>query len=671
MANLEKTTERYHALIEQIQKHDHHYYVLDAATISDREYDRLYQELVQIETDHPSLVRADSPTHRVGGTPLSEFKKVTRQEKMMSLDNTYSDEELLEFDERVRGVLKDEPFHYVVEPKIDGLGIEVKYENGLLTLGATRGDGYIGEVVTENIKTIRSIPLFINKPISPAFFVRGEVYLERDSLPIINKQRIAEDLPEFKNPRNAAAGSLRLLDSKITAKRPLKVIFYTLVDGQQWSEGHAQSMEKMKAMGLPSHKDYQVFKSIQDVLKECARWKKLKDTLPYDIDGLVIKVDEYALQKKLGFTSKFPRWAIAYKYEAEQATTRVLDIRIQVGRTGQLTPVADLEPVFLAGTTVSHASLHNMEEVERKDVRVGDEVIIEKAGEIIPQVVSVVLPSRTGKEKKFKAPIACPECGGPVGKFSEEEVAICCLNGISCPAQRKESILYFCQRNTMNVDGLGPALIEQLLEKEIIHDVSDLFSLTVDGLKELDRMGEKSAINIVEAVEHAKARATLPRFIAALGIPQVGEVAAEKLAEHAKNMGYFLTTPLDKISEEIHFIHGVGPKIADSVVQFFSDDKNKQVVKKLIKAGVNPSYVESKIQGPLSGKVFCITGTLSKPRDEIKEMILAAGGKFAKTVAKGVHYLVVGEDVGAAKLEKAKTYGTALIKEAELLQMLE
>lgn len=417
MANLEKTTERYRELVEQIQAHDHRYYVLDDATIPDREYDRLYQELVRIEAEHPELIRADSPTHRVGGPPLSEFKKVTRQTKMMSLDNTYNDEELLEFDERVRGILKEETFHYIVEPKIDGLGIECTYEKGLFTLGATRGDGYIGEVVTENVKTIKSIPLSIKNPIAPTFTVRGEVYLERASLPIINKQRAAEELPEFKNPRNAAAGSLRLLDSKTTAKRPLKVIFYTLVDGDQWCQSHAESMEKMKAMGLPSHRQYKKFNTIQEVLQECAAWKTRKDSLPYDIDGLVIKVDEYALQKKLGFTSKFPRWAIAYKYEAEQATTKVLGIRIQVGRTGQLTPVADLEPVLLAGTTVSHASLHNMEEVERKDVRIGDEVIIEKAGEIIPQVVSVLVDSRTGKEKKFKAPKVCPVCAGPVGKF--------------------------------------------------------------------------------------------------------------------------------------------------------------------------------------------------------------------------------------------------------------
>ncbi|MFH1263054.1 MAG: NAD-dependent DNA ligase LigA [Pseudomonadota bacterium] len=666
------TASRRHAeLTEKLRLHDHRYYVEDAPTISDREYDRLYRELADLENQYPALRTPDSPTQRVGGTPLDEFRKVVRAEKMMSLDNTYHESELRAFHDRVVEGLGTTDVDYTVEPKIDGLGIECTFENGIFTLGTTRGDGLKGEEVTENLKTIRAIPLRLTgKEIEKTLTIRGEVYIERKELERINEDRVREGLSGFKNCRNAAAGSVRLLDPQLTAKRPLRALFYTLVEGAALDDRHSRSMERLKKWGIPINRGISVENGIDAVLRRVEHWREKRTVLPYDADGLVIKVDRYAQQRSLGKTSKFPRWAIAYKYEAERAVTRLLEIRIQVGRTGVLTPVADLEPVDLAGTTVSHASLHNAEEIDRKDVRIGDEVVIEKAGEIIPQIVEVHSEARTGEEKKFRLPERCPVCGGPVGKSEEGEVATRCLNGFSCPAQLKESIRYFTTRRAMNIDGIGPALVDQLVDSGLVADVGDLFGLETKSLLKLDRMAEKSAQNVVDAVETAKKNATLPRLLTALGIPQVGEVAAATLAEHARSLDHLLETSKEKLKEELEEIHRIGPKMASSIAEFFADPNNRKVILKLRKFGLDPKESKKKTTGGLTGKSFCITGTLSRSRDEVKNDILKAGGKWSPSVAKDTNYLVAGENVGDTKLAAARKKGVLIITEKSLYEMI-
>lgn len=663
---------KYQELVQEVSEHDYRYYVQDAPLISDRVYDRLYQELLELEKAYPSLQTPDSPSQRVGSTPLKEFQKVVRTEKMMSLDNTYDEEELRDFHRRVMEGLEADKVEYVVEPKVDGLGIECTYVRGLFTRGATRGDGLIGEDITANLKTIRSIPLKLrSKNLNQPINIRGEVYIERAHLEEINEERMREGLPEFKNPRNAAAGSVRLLDSKITAHRPLRVVFYSLVEGASLDPTHSASMKRLKSYGLPIHEQQSVVSGIDEALRVCEMWRKKRYELPFDIDGLVIKVNQYDFQSKLGKTSKFPRWSIAYKYEAERTQTRIQNIRVQVGRTGALTPVADLKPVSLAGTTVSHAGLHNAEEIERKDIRIGDEVLIEKAGEIIPQIVEVIKEGRTGKEKPFSMPKKCPVCGAPVGKTDKAEVAMRCLNGFSCPAQLKEAIWYFVSRKAMNIEGIGPSLIDQLVEKKLIQDVADLFFLKKPQISVLDRMAEKSAENVIQAIEKAKKEVTLPRLITALGIPFVGETAALEVARFAGSLARLLSTPTTKLTEELNQIRGIGTKMSESIMDFFSDKTHRKIIKKLQAAGINPSYKERKSFGPLVGKNFCITGTLSKPREQIKADIQRAGGKWTASVSKGTDYLVAGENLGAKKRSNAEKHKVKIISEQELYKMIQ
>ncbi len=672
MVKKEKELKRYEFLLEEIRKHDHKYYVLDSPEISDRDYDRLYQELLEIERQHPELISNDSPSLRVGGKPLEGFEKVVRESKMMSLDNTYNEEDLKEFYRRVSEGLNQTQVRVIVEPKIDGLGIECTYQEGALSLAATRGDGFVGENVTENVRTIRSIPLRLNPDpsVPKTFQIRGEVFLNRSDLGQINQERRREGLSEFKNPRNAAAGSLRLLDSKITSKRPLKAAFYTFVGGENVAPFQSEVMEKIKSWGLPINFGMEVCQGWDELIAVCKRWEKEKLKLPYDVDGVVIKVDDYAQQRQLGQTSKAPRWAIAYKYETEKAETRLKTIRIQVGRTGVLTPVADLEPVQLAGTTVSRASLHNQEEIQRKDVREGDVVIIEKAGEIIPQVVQALKERRSRSHRAFSFPSKCPVCGGKVGKFTEEDVALRCLNGLSCPAQLKESIRYFTTRKAMNIEKIGPALVEQLVDEGLIKDVADLFSLDVKDLSELERMGEKSAQNVVESIELAKKEATLPRLLTALGIPLVGEVASLELASQLGSLEAGLESTAEALVEKLCAVHGIGEKMAKSVVTFFSQERNQNVIRKLIQQGVNPTVERKANKGKLSGFAFCITGTLSRHRDEIKKEILSAGGLWTPSVGKKTDYLVAGENIGANKRKAAEKNGVQIISEARLNEML-
>lgn len=663
--------EQYNQLIEKIEKWNHAYYVLDQPTVSDREYDALYKELEEIEKKHPDLKRKDSPTQRVGDKPKEYFEKVVRAEKMFSLENTYNHDELKEFYERVEGTLEGETIEWIVEPKVDGLSIECTYENGFLTIGSTRGDGYIGENVTENVKTIRSIPLKLHGKVQTTqpIQMRGEIYLDRRDLEQINVERRAENLPEFKNPRNAAAGSLRLLDSKITASRPLKVCFYSIHSNEIALKNHEETFAKLKEWGLPTHKKIKKAKSLDELIKISEEWKSLQDELPFDIDGLVIKVNNIQQQRRLGYTSKYPRWAIAYKYETEHAETLIKDIYFQVGRTGVLTPVAELEPIFLSGTTVSRASLHNIDEIEKKDIRIGDYAIVEKAGEIIPQVISVLADKRKGKLSKVKIPTECPVCGSEVGKLQEEDAAIRCLNSMSCPAQLKESIRYFCSRKAFNIENVGPALIDQLVDEKIIENVADLFHLTVKDLIPLERMAQKSAENVIEGIEIAKKQVTYPRLLIALGIPNVGETAAQVIARETKSIDFFMEHSAQETRQKLDNIHGVGEKMTEAVLDFFSNPKNKAVIKKMKAYGINPAMKEMP-KGALTGKSFCITGKLSKSRDEVKEDIIQAGGSWSSTVTKNLDYLVTNEDAGSTKSLKAKKMGVNVITEDALYLLI-
>lgn len=665
-----KIQDKYNQLIEKIDQWNYQYYVLNQPSVSDREYDALYKELEQIEKDHPELQRKDSPTQRVGDKPQEFFEKTVRKEKMFSLENTYNEDELREFYQRVEGALEGEPLEWIVEPKIDGLSIECTYENGLLVLGATRGDGYIGENVTENVKTIRSIPLKLRGDGSnKSIVIRGEVYLDRNDLVQINNERFKADLPEFKNPRNAAAGSLRLLDARETAKRPLKVSFYSIQSSEITFTKHEEIFEYFKRWGIPTHQKIQKAHSLQDLIKIVEDSKTLGEKLPFDIDGLVIKLNHISQQKRLGFTSKYPRWAIAYKYETEQAETKILDVQFQVGRTGVLTPVAYLEPVFLSGTTVARASLHNIDEIEKKDIHIGDWAIVEKAGEIIPQVVSVLADKRSGKLPKVKIPTECPVCGSEVGKIEEDDAAIRCLNAISCPAQIKESIRYFCSRKAFNIENVGPALVDQLVEAKLIEDVGDLFGLTEKKLIPLERMAEKSAQNVIEGISLAKDKVTYPRLLIALGIPHVGETASRLIAQKTRSLDFFMDHSSDEIKTSLEQIHGIGDKMIESVLHFFANKKNQKVIHKLQKFGVHPVMEETK-PGSLTGKSFCITGKLSKSRDEIKDDIIRSGGTWSSTVTKQLDYLVTNETSGSSKFDKATKLGVKLLTEAQLYDLM-
>jgi DNA ligase (NAD+) len=661
-----KIEEKYNQLIEKISQWNHEYYVLNQSSVSDREYDALYKELEQIEIAYPNIVRKDSPTQRVGNAPQESFEKTVRKEKMFSLENTYNHDELTAFYERVEGVLENEDLEWVIEPKVDGLSIECTYENGLLVLGSTRGDGYVGENVTENIKTIRSVPLKLRGDgANLSVIIRGEVYLDRKDLVTINQERIKEKLPEFKNPRNAAAGSLRLLDSRETAKRPLKVCFYSIQTNDIQLKKHDEIFKRFKEWGAPTHQTIQKATSLQELIQICEKSKTLNEQLPFDIDGLVIKINDISQQKRLGFTSKYPRWAIAYKYETEQAESKILNVQFQVGRTGVLTPVAYLEPVFLSGTTVARASLHNIDEIEKKDIRIGDWAIVEKAGEIIPQVVSVLVDKRTSKLPKIKIPTVCPVCGSEVGKIEEDDAAIRCLNAISCPAQIKESIRYFCSRKAFNIENVGPALVDQLVEAKLIEDVGDLFGLKLDDLIPLERMAEKSAQNVIEGIEQAKNNVTYARLLIALGIPHIGETASRLIATKTRSMDFFLDNDTRAIKTTLEQIHGIGDKMVESILHFFSNAKNRKIIQKLQKFGVHPKMEEVKA-GPLTGKSFCITGKLSKSRDEIKDNIIDAGGTWSSTVTKHLDYLVTNETSGSSKYEKAKKMGVKVITEKDL-----
>ncbi len=664
--NIEKKIEKFR---EEIRYHEHRYYVLNDPEISDFEFDKLMRRLQELERQHPELATPDSPTQRVGGQPAEEFPKVRHAVPMLSLDNTYSVDELRDFDRRVRELSGRVKVEYVGELKLDGLSMALTYENGVLTHGVTRGDGVEGEDVTPNVKTIRSVPLKIDaKQLdlirSPRRFeVRGEVIMSRKAFEHLNAQREAAGEPKFANPRNSAAGTMRLLDSRIVSDRKLDMFLYYLqVNGVEPFPEHSKSLAALAKLGFKVNPHWRLCRSFEELLEYIQEWEPKRDKLEYEIDGIVVKVNDTRLWEELGTTAKSPRWAIAFKYPARQATTKVIDIRAQVGRTGTLTPVADLEPVDVGGVTVSHATLHNMDEIERLGVKIGDTVLIQRAGEVIPQVVKVARHASDGRE--FRMSKKCPQCGGDVYR-AEGEVAYRCVN-TACPAKLKESLLYFAGRRAMNIDGLGDKLVDQLVEKKLVHDVADLYSLTHHQLANLERMGDKSASNLLEEIETSK-NAELARLIFALGIRFVGERTAQFLAHHFGSLDKLATAA----EEELYEVEEVGPKVAVSILEFFREKRNLQVIEKLRKAGLQFEQKRArKVEGNLAGKQFILTGTLPNySRDEASRMIEEAGGRVIGSVSKKTDYVVVGADPGS-KLNKARSLGVKTIDEAELLKLL-
>ncbi|MGA2631301.1 MAG: NAD-dependent DNA ligase LigA [Terriglobia bacterium] len=664
--NVEKEIEKLRA---EIRHHEYRYYVLSEPEISDFEFDGLMRRLQELEAQHPELLRPDSPSQRVGGLPAEEFLKVRHSSPMLSLDNTYSVDDLRDFDRRVRELAGRENVEYVAELKLDGLSLALTYEDGALVHGVTRGDGTTGEDVTANVRTIRSVPLRVDTRKLEAvgnprrFEVRGEVIMTLKSFEETNARREGAGEPKFANPRNSAAGTMRQLDPRTVAERKLDMFLYFLtVNGRPPLAEHEKNLAALAKLGFKVNPHRKLCKSFDDLLAYIQEWESRRDSLDYEIDGIVVKVNDARLWEELGTTAKSPRWAVAFKYPARQATTIVKDIRPQVGRTGTLTPVADLEPVDVGGVTVSHATLHNMDEIERLGVKIGDTVLIQRAGEVIPQVVKVMKSAADGRE--FKMPKKCPVCGGDVHR-SEGEVAYRCVNA-ACPARLKESLLYFAGRRAMNIDGLGDKLVDQLVDKEIVRDVADLYSLSQQQVAELERMGEKSAQNLVEEIENSK-KAELARLIFALGIRFVGERTGQLLAEHFGS--------LDKLAkaseEELLQVEEVGPRVSEAIREFFGEKRNRAVIEKLRKAGLQfEQKVVRKTEGKLAGKQFVLTGTLpTYSRDEAKRLIEEAGGRVIGSVSKKTDYVVVGADAGS-KLDKAKSLGVKTIDEAELVKLL-
>ncbi len=660
--------ERHRDLVRQIESHDYRYYVLDDPAISDREYDALYAELRALEAEHPELVTPDSPTQRVAGAPRAELRSVTHAVPMMSLDNTYSEAELRDFVRRVGDGLRagSEP-RFCVEPKLDGGSIEVLYRDGKLVEGSTRGDGVQGEEITANLRTIRSLPLSI--PYTGPLTLRAEVVIFRRDLERINAARREQGEPPFANPRNAAAGSLRMIDPKVVAERHLRALVWQVIEGPALASSHSAALDMLAELGLPTHRKHRVCSNVEEVLAAIAELERARKDYPYETDGAVIKVDDFAQQAILGSTAKFPRWAIAYKFAAERAMTRVESIEVWVGRTGTLTPVAVLTPVQLAGTTVSRASLHNERIVGQLDVRIGDQVSIEKAGEIIPQVVAVHAEQRSGGETVFRMPEACPFCGTPVVR-SESEVAIRCPNPV-CPEQVKGRIFHYSRRYAMDIDGLGEVLVNELVGKRLVSDVVELYDLKAEQLAELERMGKKSAENVIEAIRRSKER-PLDRLITGLGIEHVGQVAARQLAEAAGSLENLLSWSPEQLAEHLDRIPGFGPKMAESVQRYLADPGSRALLRRLRDHGVSRAQPQhaAVTDGPVSGYSFCVTGVLSRKREDVHAAIRAAGGEVHEKMRGGTSFLVAGEKVGATKLQAAKKHGARVIDEATLERLL-
>ncbi|MBA2339580.1 MAG: NAD-dependent DNA ligase LigA [Pyrinomonadaceae bacterium] len=653
----------------ELRRHEELYYVYDNPEISDAEYDALMQRLQEIEEAHPELQTPDSPTVRVGGRPAEGFNEFVHRRQMLSLDNSYNIEELRRFDERCRRLADERAFEYVAELKIDGLSLALHYESGVLANGVTRGDGRRGEDVTGNVRTIRSIPLRLNKvDLKDEFEVRGEAYLSRETFERINAEREESSEARFANPRNAAAGTLRQLDPRIVARRKLSFFAYDALAGDRKPFAtHWEALEWLKASGFQVNPHRALCSTIDEVIEFCNRMESERDELEYEIDGVVVKVNSTALQEEFGQTTKAPRWAIAYKYPARQATTQVLSIVVQVGRTGALTPVANLEPVQLAGTIVARATLHNEDEIRRLDVRTGDWVMIEKSGEIIPKVLKVVESKRTGAETVFQMPTECPVCGGHVSRPEGEVVARCVA--ADCPAQLKARLLHYASRRAMRIEGLGEALAEQLIAKKIIGDVADIYKLRVEDVAALERRAEKSATNLIAQIEASKTR-DLPHLIFGLGLRHVGERTAGILARSFGSLERLAAATV----EELDAVHEIGLTVAESVRDWFNDPTNQSLCARLRAAGVRTEMEASTAgaggDGRFAGKQFVLTGKLPMmTRDEARALIEAQGGRVASSVSKKTDYVVAGEDAGA-KLEKAVELGVDVLDEKQLLELI-
>src|SRR5580700_9796507 len=669
MPALKDAEKKVEALREKIRHHEHLYYVLDDPAISDAEFDQLMQQLKTLESENPSLVTPDSPTQRVGGKPREGFVKVPHSSPMLSLDNTYNEEELRDWERRVHELTGRSDVDYVCELKLDGMSLALVYEAGKLARGVTRGDGSVGEDVTLNVRTVRSIPLFIppatlkKASMPPEFEVRGELLMPTASFKKINEERERNGLPTFANPRNFTAGTVRQLDSNITAARRLDYFPYILLqNGRTYFDRHSKTLEALHASGFKVNPNHKLVRSMDEVWAFIQQWEEKRDSLPYEIDGIVIKVDRTSLQDELGFTGKAPRWAIAYKYAARGAVTKLENVRWQVGRTGKLTPVAELAPVAIGGTTVRNAILHNMDEIERLGVKIGDWVRVERGGDVIPKVVEVDKEHPRGK-KEIEAPEKCPVCGTKVVR-TEGEVDYRCVNA-NCPAKLRETILHFASRGVMNIDGMGDALVNQLTKRGLVKNVADIYKLTKADLLSLERMGDKSAQNILNEIENSK-KLPLERVIYGLGIRMVGERTAQFLAEHFGSMEALESAGV----EELQDVNEVGPRIAESIVEFFSIAANRKLVERLREAGLTLSGQKKQRGTKLAGKTFVLTGTLVHfTRDEAKKMIEDAGGKVTGSVSKKTDYVVAGADAGS-KLDKAKDLGVEVIDEKEMQQLL-
>lgn len=657
-------------LRQELSFHNYRYYVLDDPTVSDAEYDTLFRCLAELEARHPELRDPHSPTQKVGAPPLSAFTQVRHSVPMLSLANILSREEMQEFQDRIQRLLKSEaPLEYVAETKIDGVAVELVYEDGKLVVGSTRGDGVTGEDITQNLKTIRSVPLTLlshrGHPAPRLLEVRGEVFLATEPFQQLNRERAAAGESVFANPRNATAGSLKQLDSSVTAKRPLNLFCHGLgrVEGVAFAT-YWELTEALQHWGLKPVSYRKLCRGLDEVFTFFDEIERQRDSLPYEIDGVVVKVNSFALQRQLGEIARSPRWAVAYKFPARQATTKILNIVPQVGRTGVLTPVAELEAVGIGGVTVRNASLHNMDEISRKDIQIGDTVVVERAGDVIPYVVKVITEKRTGHEKKFVMPSRCPVCEAEVER-PEGEAAYRCT-GLACQAKLKESLKFFGSRGSMDIEGLGEKIIEQLVDKGLVHDAGDLYQLSKEQVSSLDRLADKSAQNLIEAIEESKTT-TLPRFVSSLGIRHVGEATAKQLAEHFGDLDHIMNANEEQLQE----VRDVGPEVARSIAHFFAQRQNRHVIDKLRKAGVHFPKVTARRMGKFSGQTFVLTGTLATmTRPEAQKRIEAFGGKVSSSVSKQTTYVVTGADPGS-KLDKARQLGVQVLEEEEFLRMIE
>ena len=656
-------------LRDLIARYDYEYYALDAPTVPDSEYDKIYRELQTLEHQHPTLITPDSPTQRVSGTAVNAFNSITHRQAMLSLNNAFEDNELSAFDKRVCDALGITQVEYAVEPKFDGLAITLTYENGVFTQGATRGDGYTGEDVTHNLRTLRAIPMRLSCAQPPQLLeVRGEVLMLKRDFEKLNQTQLANGEKLFANPRNAAAGSLRQLDARVSAKRPLTFFAYGLgaAEGIPAISSHSMAMDYLASLHFPVSHERDVVIGASGLKAYYQKIGQMRDQLPFDIDGVVYKVNQFNQQNELGFVSRAPRWAIAHKFPAQEALTVVEDITVQVGRTGAITPVARLKPVFVGGVTVTNATLHNEDEVRRKDIYIGDTVSVRRAGDVIPEVVGVLAEKRPPNARRFEMPSVCPECGSHILKQADEAVARC-TGGLFCPAQRKQAITHYASRRAMDIEGLGEKLVDQLVEANLVHTLADIYKLDLNTLSNLERMANKSAQNILNALESSK-KTTLARFIYALGMRNVGEATAKDLAKHFGK----LPALMQASTEDLLAVNDIGPVVAESITNFFSEAHNQSVIAELLSSGITWAETEGKqlATGNLAGKTFVLTGTLpTLSRDNAKELIEAAGGKVSGSVSKKTDYVVAGSEAGS-KLDKAQELGITILDEAGLLALL-